>query len=65
MRLLIVYIAVLAVGGIVCFLVGDFADHIDTRYGLAAFLVMFFFNLWVSWRIAILLTGPKKVLGGA
>ena len=65
MRLLLVYIAILAIGGVVCFLAGDFADHIDKTYGLITFLTLFFINLWVSWRLAMTLTGPKRIFGGA
>lgn len=65
MRLLVVYIVILAIGGVVCVAVGNFTDHVDIRYGLIAFLTLFFINLWVSWRIAVALTGPKRLFGGA
>jgi hypothetical protein len=65
MRLLIVYCVILAIGGFVCFLAGDITDKIDTTYGLLTFLALFFVNLWVSWRVAIRLTGPRSMFGGA
>jgi hypothetical protein len=65
MRLLIMYIVILALGGIVCFLVGDAADQVDKAYGLIAFLALFFLNLWVSWRLAIFFTRPTSYFGRA
>jgi hypothetical protein len=65
MRLLIVYLAVLAIGGFLCFLLADMAEQVDQTYGLIAFLALFFLNLWVSWRVAIRLTAPRTLFGGA
>jgi hypothetical protein len=65
MRLLVMYCIVLAIGGFVCFLLADMAEQVDKTYGLLAFLALFFLNLWVSWRIAIRLTGPNSRFGRA
>jgi hypothetical protein len=64
MRLLVIYCVVLAIGGFASFLVADMAEQVDKTYGLLAFLTLFFLNLWVSWRIAIRLTGPQSLFGG-
>ncbi len=62
MALIIWFLALVAAGDVLSYLVGLFVEYEWGGYtSLVVFLAMYFITLWVAWRIAVGLTTPKLV----
>src|SRR3954447_10349601 len=62
MALIIWFLALVAAGDVLAYLVGLFVEHEWGGYtSLVVFLAMYFITLWVAWRIAVWMTTPKLV----
>jgi hypothetical protein len=62
MALIIWFLALVAAGDVLAYLVGLFVEYGWGGYtSLVVFLAMYFITLWVAWRIAVWLTTPKLV----
>jgi hypothetical protein len=60
MALIIRFLALVAAGDVLFYLVGLFVEYEWGGYtSLVVFLAMYFITLWVAWRIAVRLTTPK------
>ena len=60
MALIIWFLALVAAGDVLAYLVGLFVEYQWGGYtSLVVFLAMYFITLWVAWRIAVWLTRPK------
>ena len=60
MLLIIWFLALVAAGDVLSYLVGLFVEYEWGAYpSLVVFLAMYFITLWVAWRIAVWLTRPK------
>ena len=60
MLLIIWFLALVAAGDVVSYLVGLLVEYEWGSYpSLVVFLAMYFVTLWVAWRIAVWLTRPK------
>ena len=63
MALIIWFLALVAAGDVLAYLVGLFVEYEWGGYtSLVVFLAMYFITLWVAWRIAVWLTTPKADL---
>ena len=61
MALIIWFLALVAAGDVLAYLVGLFVEYEWGGYtSLVVFLAMYFITLWVAWRIAVWLTTPKR-----
>jgi hypothetical protein len=66
MALIIWFLALVAAGDVLAYLVGLFVEYQWGGYtSLVVFLAMYFITLWVAWRIAVWMTTPKLVHDGA
>jgi hypothetical protein len=54
-----VYIVIVVIGAAICWGIGLAVERFSEVVSLPVFLVCFFVNFWVSWRIALRLTEPK------
>ena len=62
MALIIWFLALVAAGDVLAYLVGLFVEYEWGGYtSLVVFLAMYFITLWVAWRIAVWMTTPKLV----
>ena len=62
MALIICFLALVAAGDVLAYLVGLFVEYQWGGYtSLVVFLAMYFITLWVAWRIAVWMTTPKLV----
>jgi len=62
MALIIWFLALVAAGDVLAYLVGLFVEYQWGGYtSLVVFLAMYFITLWVAWRIAVWMTTPKLV----
>ena len=60
MALIIWFLALVATGDVLAYLVGLFVEYEWGGYtSLVVFLAMYFITLWVAWRLAVWLTKPK------
>ena len=60
MALIIWFLALVATGDVLAYLVGLFVEYQWGGYtSLVVFLAMYFITLWVAWRIAVSMTTPK------
>ena len=60
MALIIWFLALVAAGDMLAYLVGLFVEYEWGGYAsLVVFLAMYFITLWVAWRIAVRMTAPK------
>jgi hypothetical protein len=60
MALIIWFLALVAAGDVLAYLVGLFVEYEWGGYtSLVVFLAMYFITLWVAWRIAVWMTTPK------
>ena len=60
MLLIIWFLALVAAGDVLSYLVGLFVEYEWGSYpSLVVFLAMYFITLWVAWRMAVWLTTPK------
>src|SRR4051812_39726345 len=65
MALIIWFLALVAAGDVLAYLVGLFVEYQWGGYtSLVVFLAMYFITLWVAWRIAVWMTTPKLVPDG-
>jgi cation transporter-like permease len=65
MALIIWFLALVAAGDVLAYLVGLFVEYEWGGYtSLVVFLAMYFITLWVAWRIAVWMTTPKLVPDG-
>jgi hypothetical protein len=62
MALIIWFLALVAAGDVLAYLVGLFVEY--GYASLVVFLAMYFITLWVAWRIAVWMTTPKLVPDG-
>lgn len=53
MRLIIVYLGIVAVGLLIAFGVGRTVEYWSETASLFVFLGMFFFTLWAGWQLAV------------
>jgi hypothetical protein len=60
MIVMAVYIVIVILGGAVSWGIGSATEAISETVSLPVFLGCFFLNFWVSWRIALWLTEPKR-----
>jgi hypothetical protein len=61
MLLIIWFLALVAAGDVLAYLVGLFVEYEWGGYpSLVVFLGMYFITLWIAWRIAVWLTRPKE-----
>ena len=64
MALIIWFLALVAAGDVLSYLVGLFVEYEWGGYpSLVVFLAMYFITLWVAWRIAVWMTTPKPISG--
>ena len=62
MALIIWFLALVAAGDVLAYLVGLFVEYQWGGYtSLVVFLAMYFITLWVACRIAVWLTTPKAI----
>ncbi len=62
MALIIWFLALVAAGDVLAYLVGLFVEYEWGGYtSLVVFLAMYFITLWVAWLLAVWLTTPKGV----
>ena len=62
MLLIIWFLALVAAGDVLSYLVGLLVEYEWGEYpSLVVFLAMYFITLWVAWRIAVWMTTPKVV----
>ena len=60
MALIIWFLALVAAGDVLAYLVGLFVEYEWGGYtSLVVFLAMYFITLWVAWHLAVWLTTPK------
>ena len=59
MALIIWFLALVAAGDVLSYLVGEYEWGGYTS--LVVFLAMYFITLWLAWRLAVWLTTPKRV----
>ena len=60
MVLIIWFLALVAAGDVLAYLVGLFVEYEWGSYpSLVVFLSMYVVTLWVAWRLAVWLTKPK------
>jgi len=60
MALIIWFLALVATGDVLAYLVGLFVEYQWGGYtSLVVFLAMYFITLWVAWRIAVWMTTPS------
>ena len=60
MVLILWFLALVAAGDVLAYLVGLFVEYEWGSYpSLVVFLAMYFITLWVAWRSAVWLTRPK------
>jgi hypothetical protein len=69
MILLVVYVGLILAGNVVAYfigllierpqLIGITVDGPMTTTSLTVFLLAYFLNLWVAWRIAVRITAPR------
>src|SRR3954470_3111231 len=65
MLLIVWFLALVAAGDLLAYLVGLFVEYEWGSYpSLVVFLAMYFITLWVAWRIAVWMTTPKLVPDG-
>lgn len=65
MALIIWFLALVAAGDVLAYLVGLFVEYEWGGYtSLVVFLAMYFITLWVAWRIAVWMTTPKLIPDG-
>jgi hypothetical protein len=61
MLLIIWFLALVAAGDVLAYLVGLFVEYEWGEYpSLIVFLAMYFITLWIAWRMAVWLTRPTK-----
>jgi hypothetical protein len=53
MRLLVVYVAFVAIGEAIAYIAGRTAEVWSPATSLPVFLTFFFFVLWAAWRLAV------------
>jgi len=53
------YLVIVIAGALICWGVGEALDSYYATASLPVFLVMFFLNFYLSWRLALWLTEPK------
>ena len=64
MLLIIWFLALVAAGDVLSYLVGLFVEYEwGSHLSLIVFLAMYFITLWVAWRLAVRLTTPKLISG--
>jgi hypothetical protein len=54
------YVVIVVIGATICWAVGVFVERFSETVSLPVFLILFFLNFYVSWRLALRLTEPKK-----
>jgi hypothetical protein len=60
MLLILWFLALVAAGDILSYLIGLAVEYEWGEYpSLIVFLAMYFITLWIAWRIAVWLTAPK------
>ena len=59
MVLIIWFLALVAAGDVLAYLVGLFVEYECSYPSLVVFLSMYVVTLWVAWRLAVWLTKPK------
>ncbi len=65
MILIIVYLAVVAVGEVGAFFVGELLDHfVPATWSMVMFMGLFFGVLWAAWPVAVYVTEKWVVPGG-
>ena len=65
MILIVVYLAVVAVGGVGAFFLGELLDHfVPAAWSMVMFMSLFFGVLWAAWPVAVYVT-EKWVVPGA
>jgi hypothetical protein len=58
--LMAVYVVIALIGVLASWGVGEVVEQFSDIASMPVFLLLFFGNFWVSWRIALWLTEPKK-----
>jgi hypothetical protein len=53
------YVVIALIGTLVSWGIGEVVEQFSAIASLPVFLVLFFLNFWVSWRVALWLTEPK------
>ena len=62
MALIIWFLALVAAGDVLAYLVGLFVEYECGGYtSWVVFLALYFITLWVAWRIAVWQTTPKAI----
>ena len=59
MKVMAIYVVVVIVGALICWGIGVAVEQFSENASLPVFLVCFFLNFWLSWRLALWLTEPK------
>jgi hypothetical protein len=58
------YVVIVLVGAAICWGIGEVLEQYYSVASLPVFLVLFFLNFYVSWRIALRLTEPRRATVG-
>lgn len=59
MKLMAFYVVIVVVGALIAWAIGEALDKYYAVASLPVFLLLFFLNFYVSWRIALWLTEPR------
>jgi hypothetical protein len=64
MWVLAIYVALVAIGEVIDFEIGILVErYFSSAVGIPIFLIIFFLNFWICWRLALWLTEPKTSTG--
>jgi hypothetical protein len=59
--LLTVYLIFMAIGDLIDYAIGLGVEYEWPQLSLPIFLGLYFFSLWAAWRLALMVTEPKRV----
>jgi hypothetical protein len=61
MSLIVYYVAFMAIGDVVAYLLGLFTEYeFGPHVSLIVFLALYFLSLWVAWLLAMRVTKPRS-----